>query len=82
MSANNGKHVLIKYLDHVLFRNLDPDKVKPSIRECSGWIYKENDKAILIVSDRPVKANAHERSVLCSGFLILKSSIIEMKFLE
>lgn len=72
--------VHIRYRDHVLFRNVDPDLYHPSIRECVGWIVKENDDAVWILWDRSVKKLPHERTRPSeSGLVILKSDILEMR---
>jgi len=70
----------IRYRDHVLFRNTNPKLYHPSIRECVGWIVKENCEAIWVLWDRSVKPLPHERTKSTeSGLVILKSEILEMK---
>lgn len=70
----------IRYKDHVLFRNSDPNLYHPSIRECVGWVVKENEEAMWIIHDRSVKTLPHERTRPSeSGLVILKSDIIETR---
>jgi len=72
--------VYVRYRDHVLFRNANSSLYQPAIRECVGWIAKENDEAIWILWDRSVSKLPHERIQLEeSGLVILKSEILEMK---
>ncbi len=68
--------IFVKYKDHVLFRNCDSSKIKPAIRTVVGWVVFENAEGLVICSDLPVKRSTSEKS-LESGFLILKSDIIE-----
>jgi len=72
--------VYIRYRDHILFRNADPGLYQPAIRECVGWVLKENDDAVWILWDRSVEPLPHERFPASeSGLVILKSDILEMK---
>jgi hypothetical protein len=71
----------IKYRDHVLFRNCDPSKIKPVIREVVGWVTFESSEALIICSDVPAEPLPHRKPVE-SGFLILKNAIIERHGLE
>lgn len=43
--------VYVCYMDHVLFRNSDSSLYHPSIRECVGWVLKEDEEAIKIRDD-------------------------------
>ena len=73
----------ICYRDHVLFRNTDPDLFHPSIRECVGWVIKENEEAMWILHDKSVKPLPHQITKPSeSGLVILKGDILEMKRLE
>jgi len=75
--------VYVRYWDHILFRNSDPNLYKPVLRECVGWILKENEEAVWLLWDRSVKSLPQERSNPNeSGLVILKSEILEMKKLE
>jgi hypothetical protein len=72
--------VHIRYRDHVLFRNGDPSLFQPSIRECVGWIVKEDHEAVWVLWDKSVNKLPHERTKLSeSGLVILKSEILELK---
>jgi len=75
------KHSLIhvKYVDHVLFRNSDPNLFKPTVREAIGWIVKENDEALWICFDRPIDRLSYGKPDPASGLVIIKSNILEMK---
>lgn len=79
---SNDELVHILYKDHLLFRNTDPNQLSPCLRECVGWLVRENDEAIYILWERPVKPMPHERSTPeASGLVILKSEIVERKTL-
>ena len=66
------------YMDHVEFKNSNPDLFKPSVRETTGWLTNETDEAVTICYDRPVKALPFENPK-GSGFVILKRDILAMK---
>ena len=73
----------VKYQDHILFRNVNPGFFKePCIREAIGWIIKENDEALWICFDKPVKKLLHKKMDPASGLLILKSNILEKREIE
>lgn len=75
--------VYIRYRDHVLFRNTDPNLYHPSVRECVGWIVKEDAEALWVVGDRSVNPLPNEQIKPSeSGVIILKSDIQEMKRLS
>lgn len=75
-----GTLVVIRYLDHVLFRNSDPALFNPVIRECVGWLMKENAHAIWILWDRSAQDLRHERTdPRESGLVIIKNNVLEMK---
>lgn len=78
--AQPSKLVYIIYQDHVLFRHSDPNLYEPSVRECVGWIEKEDERAIWLVCERSVKPLPFEKTTLKeSGFVILKANIIELR---
>jgi hypothetical protein len=75
--------VHIRYRDHVLFRDADPSLYRPAIRECVGWVIKENDEAVWVLWDRSVEPLPHETMrPEESGLVILKSDILELRRLE
>lgn len=75
-----GSIVYVRYYDHVLFRNADPNLFQPAVRETVGWLMKESDVAVWILWERSVEPLPHERfQPQESGLVILKSEILEMK---
>ena len=67
-------------MDHVLFRNSDPSLYHPSIRECVGWVLKENEEAIWILHDRSAKPLPNQITKPSeSGLVILKGDIVKIK---
>ena len=70
----------VRYLDHVLFKNVDSGLCKPIMREVAGWLVKENDEAIWIVCERSVEKTYNQKVKVCeSGLVILKSDLLEIK---
>jgi hypothetical protein len=53
--------VLVRYRDHILFRNLDPSDLKPQLRETVGWLARESEEAVLILWDRGLEGLPHGR---------------------
>jgi hypothetical protein len=75
--------VLIRYRDHILFRNLDPSGLKPQLRETVGWLAKETPEAVLILWDRGLERLPHGRAEnQASGLIILKGDIVELRGVE
>lgn len=74
--------IYVKYLDHILFRNADPDLFKPIPREALGWLIKEDNEAIWILFDKTVEILPSEKFDPSSGIIILKNNILEMKEIE
>ena len=72
--------VYVKYLDHVLFKDVDPaDFSTPLIRETLGWLASENDKAIQILWEREAERSADPRiKQKATGLVILRSDILEI----
>ena len=68
--------VRVKYKDHILFKNCNPTKLNPSIREVAGWLTFESSDAICVCYDKPIDPLPNEKRQ--SGFWILKNDILEM----
>ena len=70
----------VRYLDHVIFKNVDSGLCKPVIRELVGWLVKENDEAMWIVCERSVEKVYAQKVQACeSGIVILKSDLLGVK---
>jgi len=79
----NLRLVLIRYYDHVEFRNRSYEQLKPMLREVVGWIVYEDDEKIILLSEKVVSNNPEEIVKLKpSGFVILKSAIKEVVCLD
>jgi len=61
----------------VLFRGLDPDRVKPVLREAVGWLTIQSDEAIWICFDRPLDVQDFEKKDAQSGLCILRNDILD-----
>jgi len=71
--------VLIRYYDHVEFRNYDCRQLNPMLREVVGWLIHEDSDHIVVLSEKAVSNNPEEIAKLKpSGFVILKSTIKEV----
>ena len=80
---NTLRLVLIRYYDHVEFRNMDYERLSPCLREVVGWIVHEDEEKIILLSEKAVSNNSEEIAKLKpSGFIILKSAIKEVVCLD
>jgi hypothetical protein len=78
-----GSVVYIRYMDHVLFRNSDPNLFQTTVRESVGWLMKEDEHAVWILWDKSICRLPHEKvEPVESGIIILKAEILELKRLE
>ncbi len=73
--------VYVRYIDHVLFRNTDPNLLRPCVREAVGWLVRETEEVICLSLDRAVEPLPFEKPAE-SGFVILKNDILEMRIIE
>ena len=80
-SRRKGRLVHIKFLDHVIFKDSNPIKVKPVLRETLGWIYDEDERAVWILWVRDLNS-PQERIQRSTGICILKSDILEVREVE
>jgi hypothetical protein len=72
--------VYVKYLDHVLYRNMAPSaEPKSAVRETVGWLMRENDEVIWIVWDRVAAPSKLEKLDPLASLVILKKCILEMR---
>jgi hypothetical protein len=76
--TNQKALIYVEYEDHVLFRNCDSSKIKPSIRKTVGWVTFENTEALCVCSDVPVERLPNEKNAE-SGLVILKSTILNKR---
>lgn len=75
-----GSIVLIRYLDHVLFKDADPCTYGPFTREAVGWLDHEGDDCIRVIFERFAEPDPQgEARQRATGLVILKSNIIELK---
>ena len=83
-NRHSGKPVHVLYMDHIQYLNSNPILYgEPDKRETLGWIIRENEKAIWILCDKPVKPLSYQRlSLEYSGFVIIKSTILAIEKLD
>jgi len=75
-----GSLIYVRYRDHVVFRDMDPDEAASFTREAIGWLDYEDDEWVRIVHERfamPDPPNESKRRA--SGFVILKKAIVQMR---
>ena len=79
-SLEVGSLVYVRYRDHVLFRNSDPERQAPIVQEVVGWLQAENDEYIrLVVARYREPVNDGKGGAKATGFVILKKAIVEMR---
>ena len=79
-SLEVGSLVYVRYMDHVLFRDMNPETAKPFTRECVGWLDYENEEHIRIVWERFAMPDPpSESKPRVTGLVILKNTIVEMR---
>ena len=81
MTIPLGSIVYVRYLDHVLFKDMDPNAYAKSFtREAIGWLDYEDGDCIRLVWERFAEPNprggARQRA---TGLVILKRAILEMQ---
>lgn len=74
--------VRVRYYDHVLFKNANPEIFKPTVREAVGFLNYENDLFLRLIVDIPYEKLPFEKPNQTSGLVILKKNIIERKEIE
>ena len=75
--------VKVRYRDHLLFRNLDPSKTSPCLRETVGWLIRETSEALFILWDRSVEPLPQGRmEPKASGLVLLRGDVISIRRLE
>ena len=72
--------VYIRYLDHVLYRNITEPMIEPIERETVGWLTHQNKEVVHLELDRNFDelqcSSGHG-----SGLVILRNCIIEIRVL-
>ena len=75
--------VLVRYRDHLLFRNLNTRYVEPVVRETVGWLIRETPEALLILWDRSVSPLPQGRmEPKASGLVLLRGDVISIRRIE
>ena len=75
--------VLVRYRDHLLFRNLNTRDAEPVVRETVGWLIEETPEALLILWDRSVSPLPQGRmESKASGLVLLRSDVVSIRRLE
>ena len=78
-SPELGSLVFVRYQDHVLFRNVDPETAKPIVQEAWGQLQYEDPEYIRLVVARYQEPNNDGKATRkATGLVILKKTILEM----
>jgi hypothetical protein len=70
--------VHVKYWDHVLFKNVELEKILISQREAIGWLVYQDSNVIVLLMDRSCNPQSSEKADLASGLRILRSCITKI----
>ncbi len=74
-----GEVVRVRYRDHALQRDVDPEKAQPIIREAIGVVERDSNDYVFLMIDEYAQPGPDGQSVRkTSGFVILKSEILEV----
>jgi hypothetical protein len=77
-SLRVGDLIRVRYKDHALQRNVDPEKAQPIIREAVGVVERDSDDYVYLMVDEYAEPGPDGDFVRrTSGFVILKSTILE-----
>lgn len=75
-----GSLVYVRHLDHLFFRNSEPEKQAPITQEVVGWLEAENENYIRLVMAQYRESNPNgDPIVKATGLVILKKTILEMR---
>lgn len=77
MSMAERVLVYVRYRDHVLFKNCSARSVKPVSREAVGWLVRQNEEALWLVSDKPT--GSCRKDSLETGLVLLRKDVLELK---
>jgi len=78
-TIREGFIIYVRYVDHVLWRNITDPVKEPAVRETIGWYIGEEKDVIGISWDRATKPFILQRSSLQSGAALVKNCILEIR---
>lgn len=78
MNLDNNAPYIITYVDHVLYKRIDPSQVENSIRVTVGWIVKQDHESICISWDFPLHQQCNEVECPHSGLSLVRSAVLEI----
>ena len=78
--VKRGDLVVVRYKDHVLFKDSDASQYQPWTREAAGWLDYEDKEYVRLVWERFSQPNLPDNAVTRStGLTILRSAIVEIR---
>ena len=76
----SGSLIQVRYLDHVLFKDMDPSLCVPWTRETVGWLDYEDSNHVRLVWERfSMPDPPNESRPRATGLVILKKAIVELR---
>jgi hypothetical protein len=77
--VNTGNIIIIRYFDHVLFRDVESyDLMKPIVRETIGWLESEEEEFIRVIWERFAEPSTDQSKVRSTGLALRKTDIIQI----
>jgi len=78
-----GSLVYVRYMDHVLFKDVDPSLYRSWTRETIGWLDYKDANWIRIIWERFAMPDPpNEAKPRATGLVILKKTILEMRSID
>jgi hypothetical protein len=72
--------MVIRFLDHVLFKGVDHREQRPIVRETVGWLVRQSEDAVWLLWDRDASKSSQKGSEPQEcGLVILRRDIVEMR---
>lgn len=82
-STHIGDIVIVRYYDHVLFKDALSSQIKPFIREALGWLDYKDTEYVRLVWERFAEPIIGEESRFrTTGLAIRRADIIELRRLR
>lgn len=78
--ASHYPVVHVRYVDHTFFRDSEYELFRPGLRECIGWMVRDEPDFITVVWERSITPQHGEKALSReSGAVILRSDILGMR---
>lgn len=75
-----GDIIVVRYYDHVLFKDTLSSQIEPLVREAIGWLDFQNEECIRLVWERYAEPAINEDSrIRTTGLALRKSDVIDVR---